>query len=374
MREEFEEIECLQCGKKSSLICSTLGLCVECIREKFHEVKGFIEKAHRITREEFDLPLSPPRAKEGIQCNLCVNRCQIPPGEKSFCGLRENKQGKLEGASSTKGYLDWYHDNLPTNCVADWVCAGGTGAGYPHFSHSPKPEYGYKNLAVFYGGCSFNCLFCQNWHWRQNTPPQESISPEQLVEAVNGRTACICFFGGDPSPQITHSIRVARIAKEKMEGKILRICWETNGSFSPDYLNEIATISLQSGGCIKFDLKAWSEKLNIALCGVSNKRTLDNFKDLSSFVHERSDPPFLIASTLLVPGYVDEKEIKGIAHFIASCNPQIPYTLLAFYPHFYMHDLPTTSKTHAQRCLEVAKGEGLKNVRVGNPHLLSDAY
>ncbi|NPU85813.1 MAG: hypothetical protein HPY65_15155 [Syntrophaceae bacterium] len=25
------------------------------------------------------------------------------------------------------GKLSWYHDSLPTNCVTDWVCAGGSG-------------------------------------------------------------------------------------------------------------------------------------------------------------------------------------------------------------------------------------------------------
>jgi len=78
----------------------------------------------------------------------------------------------------------------------------------------------------------------------------------------------------------------------------------------------------------------------------------------------------LIASTLLVPGYVDEEEVKSLAHFIASINPDIPYSLLAFHPHFYMSDLPLTQKSMAQRCLEAARGAGLKNVRIGNLHLL----
>jgi pyruvate formate lyase activating enzyme len=63
--------------------------------------------------------------------------------------------------------------------------------------------------------------------------------------------------------------------------------------------------------------------------------------------------------------------VERIASFIASLNPYIPYSLLAFYPHFYMNDLPTTSRQQAKECLEVAKRAGLKRVRIGNPHLLS---
>jgi len=85
----------------------------------------------------------------------------------------------------------------------------------------------------------------------------------------------------------------------------------------------------------------------------------------------RPVPPLLIASTLLVPGYIDETEIRNIARFIASVNPDIPYSLLAFYPHFYMSDIPLTTKAIAMRCLKIAQEEGVKNVRIGNVHLLA---
>ena len=82
----------------------------------------------------------------------------------------------------------------------------------------------------------------------------------------------------------------------------------------------------------------------------------------------------LYASTLLVPGYIDKEEVLGIVSFISSIDPDIPYALLAFHPQFMMSDLPPTSKRHAQECLIEAKAQGLKNVRLGNIYLLSDAY
>jgi len=258
--------------------------------------------------------------------------------------------------------------------VADWVCAGGTGAAYPEFAYRNGPEYGYKNLAVFYEACSFDCLFCQNWHSRELALKEANVGAPTLADAVDERTSCICYFGGDPTPQLPHSIRVARLALQKNQGRILRICWETNGSMHPALLRQAADIALHSGGCIKFDLKAWDEGLHIALCGVSNKRTLENFQLLAEYARERPSPPFLIASTLLVPGYIDKREISQIAQFISSLNPDIPYSLLAFYPQFMMRDLPTTSRQHAEECLAAAKAQGLKRVRIGNVHLLRDGY
>ena len=142
----------------------------------------------------------------------------------------------------------------------------------------------------------------------------------------------------------------------------------------PNLLRQMAELSLKSGGCIKFDLKAWSEELHLALCGVSNKRTLANFRLVAQYIERRPQPPLLVASTLLIPGYVEAEEVAKIATFIASLNPEIPYALLAFHPHFLMSDLPTTSRRHAQECLQVAREAGLNNVRVGNIHLLGSDY
>jgi pyruvate formate lyase activating enzyme len=258
--------------------------------------------------------------------------------------------------------------------VADWICPGGGDVGYPDFSYSSGAEYGYQNLAVFYRACSFDCLFCQNWHFRQADPQGPAHSAADLARAADKKTSCICYFGGDPSPQLAHALAASRIALHEAADRILRICWETNGSASRPLLDQMAGLSLKSGGCIKFDLKAYDERISIALCGVSNRRTLENFAHLATFTPRRPEPPLLVASTLLVPGYMDAREISQIATFISSLNPAIPYALLAFYPQFEMADLPTTSRSHAQECLAAAQEAGLTRVRVGNLHLLSDTY
>jgi pyruvate formate lyase activating enzyme len=142
----------------------------------------------------------------------------------------------------------------------------------------------------------------------------------------------------------------------------------------PALLRQVAELSFDSGGCIKFDLKAWSEELHTALCGVSNKRTLENFSLLADYVEKRPSPPFLVASTLLIPGYIDRTEISEIAKFISSLSTNIPYSLLAFHPQFMMRDLPPTSRKHAEECLAEARAQGLKHVRLGNIHLLGNYY
>lgn len=133
---------CSICRKKSSLISRELGLCLDCIRCFPEEALEIAFGVHSRIRGGWGLPGEVPRHPEGIACDLCVNRCQIGEGGWGYCGLRQNVQGKMEGVSATKGKLSWYHDPLPTNCVGDWVCPGGTGCGYPVYSYRKNAEYG----------------------------------------------------------------------------------------------------------------------------------------------------------------------------------------------------------------------------------------
>ncbi|CUS90759.1 radical SAM protein [Candidatus Kryptobacter tengchongensis] len=349
---------CRVCGEEK-LVSKTLNACIDCIRKNKNDILSEILNFHAKTRREFNLPEEIPNSDDGIECKICGNECRIPKYKFGYCGLRLNDGTKIShiGGTSKAGLIHWYFDPLPTNCVASWVCEG-------------SKQYGKKNLAVFYQSCSFNCLFCQNWHFREiNIKRARKISAEELADVVDKETFCICYFGGDPSTQIIHAIQTSKIAIEK-KGKV-RICWETNGNMNKKFLEIAVKLSLESGGCIKFDLKAYDENLNIALCGVSNRKTLENFKFACRFIDKRPEPPLVIASTLIIPGYIDADEVYKIAKFIRQFDENIPYSLLAFYPQFYFYDLPTTSRKLMNECVDAARSAGLKRVHVGNVHLLN---
>jgi pyruvate formate lyase activating enzyme len=142
----------------------------------------------------------------------------------------------------------------------------------------------------------------------------------------------------------------------------------------PRHMERAVDLSLSTGGCVKIDLKAYDDGIHRALTGVGNAATLRNFARAASRFDERPDPPLVVASTLLVPGYVSPDEVSAIAHFIADLNPSIPYVLLGFGPSFLMPDLPPTSSRHAEAAAAAARAAGLEAVRVGNRHLLSQDY
>lgn len=375
LRQVSKKTQCQICDREDIYVSSAVGACVACLREA-ETLPEAVVRRHAESRRRFGLPERPPKEPDGADCPLCVNECRIPDGGWGYCRLRTAVDGKLVhvGGIPAKGMVDWYYDSLPTNCVATPVCPGGTGAGYPAFAVCPGPEQGFANLAVFYRACSYNCLYCQNTSGFKSMQPTESgRSAKELARASESKSiTCICYFGGDPSVQMPHALAASKLAvrRAREQGRVLRICFETNATMHPSVADRMADLVLETGGVIKVDLKAYDETVHRALTGTTNSRTLENFARIGRRISERPEVPLLVASTLLVPGYLDPEEVSRIARFISSVDPSIPYVLLAFHPRFEMMDLPPTSRAMARACYEAACAEGLQRVFISNEHLL----
>ncbi len=374
--------KCRLCGYSSKTVSNVVGVCAKCLREQPSEALKIAMQSHMEWRVRVGLPPEPPKSKEGATCSFCVNNCAIPVGGRGYCGVMINDNGVLKPVVGyDRAVVLWYLDPHPTNCVAEPVCPATTNRGYPRYTRVEGVEYGYYNLAVFFGGCNLDCLFCQNWEHRfmPLNPERKHIrSIDELVEAaLSPRVTCVCYFGGDPGPQIIYAINASRkiVEEAKKRGDIKRICWETNGLENPKLTLKMAELSVSSGGIVKIDFKAWTPSIYKALTGVDGvERVKENIRIVARFFKERPDPPPLAVSTLLVPGYVDEREVERIAEYLASINPNIPYVLLAFHPDHRLRDLPPTSKKHAFNAYRIAREKGLKEVYIGNIFLLGDYY
>ena len=358
-------VSCPSCGSPAS---SSLVYCGKCIRER-GEFDVSVRERRRLS---LGLPKAPPTS--GVKCSNCSNECRIPEGGVGYCGIWRNERGRLVPYQGEgKGLLYHYLDPHVTNCCAAWFCPGGTGMGYPKYAYVDGPEIGYYNLAIFFYGCNFDCLFCQN-HEHKSLEMGHIYTPDELAAAgISPRISCWCFFGGSPEPQLQFAIKAARRALEhrsRTPNKILRICWEWNGCGNRNLALKAAELSYESGGTVKFDLKAWSPELSMALSGVPNKRAYENFEAIArKYPIEEDRPPTITATTLLVPFYVDEYEVSKIAEFIASIDERIPYSLLVFHPDHLMRDLPITPREQVLRCYRAAKRH-LKRVNIGNLHLI----
>jgi len=351
---------CPNHGDEGRLVSKAIGYCPVCLEENANYLDEVL-KTHRRLRLNKGLVPSVPR-RGNIVCPECGNHCRLEEGEIGFCNLRTAKDGKIVEMYPGKAIVSYYFDPLPTNCVADWVCPVASK------NEIERGRKRLKNLAVFYGSCSSDCLFCQNLSYQDlmklGTPLR---TPEELANVADDKTACICYFGGDPACNPRHSVETSRILIQKN----VRVCYETNGNISGKWLGEIADAVWKSKGTIKFDLKAVSASLYTALTGIRNEVVLRNFMKLSNRGKQR-ETEFLVASILLIPRYIGVSEVARLCEFIADCDSTIPTALLGFHPHHVMADLPRTSKAHAEAAHLIAQEAGLSNVRVGNTHLLSN--
>ncbi len=145
-----------------------------------------------------------------------------------------------------------------------------------------------------------------------------------------------------------------------------------NGQGTPKLVKKMGRLVAKTGGIVKFDLKAFSEPVHRALCGVTNKSILQNFALLAETLpFENQLYPPLMATTLLVPHYVDEFEVGQIAHFLKDLDrPSIEYSLLIFHPDHLMTDLPVTPLDQVQRCFDIVKKVLGKRPHIGNLGLL----
>jgi len=341
-------VSCSICEARTA--ARAVGVCPDCLRSL--PEGGVSLGFHDISRRKLGLPERPPRNPAGAACRLCANECQPGPGEKGYCGLRENSGGRIRPVMPAgTALVHMYLDPLPTNCCAAWFCEGSKERGY--------------NLAVFFYGCSFDCLFCQN-HSHKRLDEAPVVAEEKIVAAaLHPEVRCVCFFGGSPEPQLPFALRLSQKILQRSGGK-KRICWEWNGSGHPGLVKKAAELSRASGGTVKFDLKAFHPNTALALCGVENRRTYENFSLLAGLYPGKD---LLTATTLLVPGYVDRQEVGEIARLIAGLDPDIPYSLLVFHPDYLLTDLPVTPRSQADACYAEASRH-LTRVNMGNLHLL----
>ena len=92
-----------------------------------------------------------------------------------------------------------------------------------HFGEEPTlvPSY-----TIFFSGCTFHCVFCQNWDISQN-PCGVVIEPEALVTAIEQRkkqgARNVNWVGGDPTSDLLYILNVLK----KLDSNIPQV-WNSN--------------------------------------------------------------------------------------------------------------------------------------------------
>jgi len=285
-----------------------------------------------------------------VQCTACHHWCAIKPGESGKCGVRRNFDGKL--------YLVTY----------------GKAAAIHIDPVEKKPLYhflpGEGILSIGTVGCNFRCQFCQNWEISQfrefyvdpkTGEPDRFIGydspPERVVEAAEYYgVRLLAYTYNEPVVWIEYAHDIAALGVERgMRNVFVSSGFETHHAWK--YMEGLLH-------AINVDLKGFTEEFYREITGARLKPVLENIEYLGGEVWPKI---WLEVTTLVIDGYNDsEEELRGIARFLASVNPNIPWHVTAAHPDYKMLHIRPTPHSTLIKAYEIGKEEGLKFVYVGN--------
>jgi pyruvate formate lyase activating enzyme len=183
-------------------------------------------------------------------------------------------------------------------------------------------------------------------------PDQITLSPQGLGPARN----IVAFTGGDIACRADYYAQAAGRIKESTWNTWVLL--ETNGwGLTPGNLDLLA-----DGGLDAFwlDIKAYHEAAYRRLCGTGNETVLRAPAEILA----RGFTLELL--TLFIPGWVETDQVAAIARLIAGLDPEVPFTILAFFPAYQMEDTPPPSLTQMLEAYDAARETGLQQIRLGN--------
>lgn len=281
----------------------------------------------------------PFRGTERVHCYLCAHHCRIDVGDLGLCGVRKNIDGTL--------YTLVY--GCPVSTAVDPI------EKKPLFHFLP----GSLSYSIATVGCNFSCLFCQNSDISQM--PRESgrvlgrpMSPESVVKsALDAGCASIAYTYTEPTIYYEYARDCARLATKAG----LKNIFVTNGYMTAQTLEDI-------GGDLhaaNVDLKSFSDDFYRKMAGARLKPVLDSIKRMHAM------GVWVEVTTLLIPEKNDSPdELRGIAAFLASVSPDIPWHVSRFYPTYQLLDVPPTPVESIELALRIGHEQGLHYVYGGN--------
>ncbi|MEW5759494.1 MAG: radical SAM protein [Candidatus Thermoplasmatota archaeon] len=174
--------------KANYLLCKKIFLEADDSEEelwKAHEegMRKFYERSKTEEKGKTLLDIKEQLAKKILEkCRLCERRCEVnrTEGKKGICGVLESRVASE--------FLHW----------------------------GEEPEL-IPSHTIFFSGCVFKCVFCQNWDISQAPDVGKCVEPRKLSEIIVekcGRN--VNWVGGDPIPNLHYIISVLNLCNANL--------------------------------------------------------------------------------------------------------------------------------------------------------------
>ena len=272
------------------------------------------------------------------KCKLCPRGCEISHGERGFCGVRENRNGKYY----TKVY------GKPAQVLNDAIEKG------PFFHYLPAT----RTLGLGTAGCNLDCGYCQSWEFAQARPEltdNKNLPPASLVEQVKDQgLKSIIFTYSEPLVAIEYVLDTAKLAHEKG----IRVLVKT-GAYACSNVMEDLCAAIDG---INIDFKAYSHEVYRKITTAEMDPMLESIK-----IAAASDA-WLELTTLVVPGYNDTEDMtrRMCEWIISNCGANTPLHLSRFFPKYKFRHIDPTPGDTLRQLRKVAYNTGMKYAYLGN--------
>ena len=276
--------------------------------------------------------------EQTVRCDLCPHKCMLGNGTRSFCRVREPREGKL--------YTLVYE--LPCAVHVDPI------EKKPVFHMLP----GSQSFSIATAGCNSRCKYCQNWQISQSKPEDTSnshLSCEEVVSKAAGNNCrSIAYTYSEPTVFYEYMIDTAKLAKSKGIKNIS----VTGGMINPKPLKELCEYL----DAANVDLKAFDDKYLRDICGQSLKPLLEGL------IMMKKNGVWVEITNLIVPSLNDDMGTirKMCAWIKANLGAETPLHFSRFWPMYKLKNLPPTPPKTLEAAREVALSEGLQFVYIGN--------
>lgn len=234
-----------------------------------------LEELHRISIE-----LSNP-------CHLCERRCGSLrfKGEKGVCGITYSRVSS-------------------------------------DFLHFGEEEMLVPSHTVFFSGCNFLCVFCQNWDISQYPENGIYIEPEKLAKKIEKMwpiSKNVNWVGGEPTPNLSYIISVLKNLKMPIPQ-----VWNSNMYLTEEAMEVVNKIT---------DLYLTDFKYGNDECAF-NLSNVQNYWEIVTRNHLISEGDMIIRH-LLLPGHM-ECCTKPILKWIKNNRPDALVNIMDQYRPEYM--------------------------------------
>lgn len=255
-------------------------------------------------------------------CVFCERRCKVNrlKDERGFCGVGRDSYYSSE-------FLHW----------------------------GEEPEL-IPSHTIFFSGCSFRCLYCQNWTISQFPQAGEKVDPQKLAKIIKERekegAKNVNFVGGNPDQHLQTILEIISYLDVKIP-----LIWNSNSYASEetmDLLDGVIDLYLS-------DFRYGNDQCALKLSQVSNYWNI-----VARNLLDAKKQADLLIRHLVLPGHLDCCS-EPIIKWVSENMPDVRFNLMFQYrPEYKAMNYPgldrTLTSSEMKKAIELVKKYGLKNL------------